>query len=94
MAINMYAPQLLEDMQEKSGGTFPISPLVGSYLVGLANGVAAILSMFTGGFFGRKTIFLTGHALMTFFQLAVGFCASSGYDMASFIGIILFIVSF
>jgi len=63
-------------------------------MVGLANAVSAILSMFTGGLFGRKTILFAGHVFMTFFQLAVGFCAYSGYDLASFIGIILFIVCF
>lgn len=59
-AVNIYANRLLENLKEVSDGQFPITPAVGTYIIGFANFGGAFLAIFPVMFFGRKTLLLAG----------------------------------
>jgi hypothetical protein len=65
--IIVYVNRLLVQLDEQSGGEFPLSPVTGSFLVGLSMAVFGFFPIFYVKKIGRKTIFTMGH---------VGMCAS------------------
>ena len=46
-AINIYANRLLKQMEEQGGGSFPLTPLEGTYVIGACNAIPAILAILT-----------------------------------------------
>ena len=59
-AINVYANRLLVKMEEEGDGSFPITPLTGTYIVGLSNAIPAIFMIAGINWLGRKTIYMAG----------------------------------
>ena len=53
----------------KSGG---LSPRQGTYLVGIVNFLACIVSIYPVNKFGRRTVLLGGHICMTLFMVLIG----------------------
>lgn len=58
-AITVYSNRLLTKMVE-DGGDFPITPLQGTYIIGLANAVGSNIPVFYAGKIGRRPIFILG----------------------------------
>ena len=46
-AIIIYANRLLVQMEEQGGGSFPLTPVQGTYFIGLSNALPAILAILT-----------------------------------------------
>ena len=47
-------------MEEEGDGSFPITPLTGTYIVGLSNAIPAIFMIAGINWLGRKTIYMAG----------------------------------
>ena len=93
-AINVYANRLLVQMEEEGDGTFPITPLTGTYIIGLSNAIPAIMQIGMITWLGRKTYYLLGEFFMAVFMTLCGVCVLHGYNMASFVTLCLFVASF
>ena len=61
----MYANRLLENMNEQTDGKFPISPLAGTYVLGIVNALFALVAIIPISYLGRKPILVTGFGLMS-----------------------------
>ena len=60
-AINAYANRLLTAMAEsEGGGDFPITPIQGTYIIGLANTIGANIPILYAGKVGRRPVFIFG----------------------------------
>ena len=68
--------------------------MLGTFLIGIANLISSLLSIFTLNKFGRKTLLLTGQILMGICMVAAGLTLHYKSYLASFILILLFICSF
>lgn len=64
-AINMYANRLLLNMKQQTDGEFPISPLTGTFILGIVNAVSGLLAIIPISYIGRKPVLVTGYGLMS-----------------------------
>ena len=62
---------MLENIQTISEGSFPITPLGGTYILGVTNALSATLAYFAIERFGRRTLLIFG-------QLSMGACMVLG----------------
>jgi len=92
-AINIYANRMLVQMTEQAG-SFPLTPLQGTYVLGAVNGVTSVLAVACISFFGRKPILYVGQFAMGFFMMLCGVSVMYEENMMSFIAINFFIASF
>ena len=92
-AINVYANRLLVQMEEQGGGKFPISPLQGTYIIGLSNLLPTLLALFTIQWLGRRTIYIHGQFFMSVFLFICGLCVLNGWNLASFVALCLFVAT-
>mmetsp|Transcript_11546 Transcript_11546/g.13759 ORF Transcript_11546/g.13759 Transcript_11546/m.13759 type:complete len:158 (-) Transcript_11546:115-588(-) len=93
-AINIYANQLLVQIEKQGDEDFPLTPIQGTYLIGLANFIASTLPLLYIHRVGRKPIFVTGFLAMA---LAMFFCGLSVYyqwNVSTFVMIIVLIFAF
>ena len=70
--INIFSTSILTTWQEESKGTFPISPITGAYLLGIANFVFALLSTIPIKYLGMRTIMIFGQIGMAICHLLIG----------------------
>ena len=85
-AINVYANRLLVQMEEQ-GGSFPITPTQGTYLIGACNAIPSLLALITIQLFGRRTIYIYGQFFMGACLCSAGLCALYEWNLASFISL-------
>jgi len=57
---------------EETGGDFPLTPLQGTYVIGIANGLFACIAFAYIGKIGRKPIFIVGQFAMGVFLFLCG----------------------
>ena len=69
----MYFNRMLDNLDEKTGGDFPISPLMGTYCIGFACAIFAFLAVIVMKYFGRRTIYIAGCFLMGLSHVVAGF---------------------
>lgn len=81
-------------MEEEGGGSFPLTPLQGTYIIGAVNGIAATLTILIVATFGRRTILVSGQFFMGLFMILCGVSIMQEWNLASFILINLLIVSY
>lgn len=81
-------------MEEESEGTFPIKPLVGTYIIGMSNAIPALICIVTINWFGRRTLYIQGQFFMALFCFLCGLALLNNYNMAAFITLCLFITSY
>ena len=81
---------MLENMDVQTGGSFPISPIAGTYLLGSVGTVGCLLGVPVLMNLGRKPIFVLGQLLMGFAHIMVGICLINDWNLASFVFILLF----
>lgn len=93
-AINVYANRLLVQMEEQGGGSFPLSPRQGTYVIGAMNGLGATLSVLVVMYFGRKSILVVGQFFIGLFMFLCGLCIMQEWNSTSFVMINLLIVTF
>ena len=72
--ILMFCNRLLIRLRDQTDGKFPISPLAGSYMIGVASCVFALLGVLVIKYLGRKTIFAVGLLVMGICHVAAGVC--------------------
>ena len=72
-AIIVYANRLVKQMNEQSGGEFPISTVAGTVIIGVVGAITAYFPIFYIGVVGRKLIFAAGHFGMGASLIACGF---------------------
>ena len=82
------------NVERESGGSFPISPKSGAYIIGIANLVFAVISTYPIKLFGRKKILFWGHVAMGCAHLMIGVFKVTKMYMALFITILVFIAFF
>ena len=92
-AINVYANRLLVKMEEQ-GGSFPLTPRQGTYVIGAVNGLAALLALYTITLQGRRPIFIQGQFFMAVWLFLCGLSVLNAWNMTAFVSINLFITSF
>ena len=83
-------------MEEQSGegGSFPLTPLQGTYLIGAANAFGALLAVTYVGSVGRRPIFIAGQFFMGLWLFICGLSVMNSWNLTSYIMIILFILAF
>ena len=92
-AIVMYFNRMLININEQTG-TELISPVAGTYLMGITNTVGAILAVIPISRMGRKTIYLTGYLGMTILHVLVGLSQIYSLNMLQFVCILCFLLTF
>ena len=92
--ILMFCNRLLVKLKDQTDGKFPISPLAGSYMIGVASCVFALLGVLVIKYLGRKTIFAVGLLNMGICHVAAGVCIQYEWYLTGFIAIIVFIAFF
>ena len=70
--LTVYATRLLILIHEQTNDQFPISPLVGTILIGVACAVFAILGAVVVKLVGRRKILIIGSIAMAFCMLIMG----------------------
>ena len=71
-----------------------MSPLEGTYVIGSANAISAILAVCVISMFGRRPILITGHFFMSVWLFICGLSVYNQWNMTAFIMINLFIASY
>lgn len=79
---------------EQQGGSFPLTPLEGTYVIGAANAISAILAIGVISFFGRRSILITGHFFMSIWLFVCGLSILYQWNMSAFIMVNLFIATY
>ena len=90
----VYVGRLLIQLDEQTGGEFPISPVTGSFVLGLANMVGAYGTMLYVNKVGRKKIFVGGHIGMCISLAICGFCIRKELSMGTFVTLATFATFF
>ena len=95
-AIIIFTNRLLTKMseQEDGGSDFPITPLQGTYIIGLANIIGSNIPVLYSGKVGRRPVFILGQLGMATSLFLVGLSVYQQWNMTSFIMIIVFIFSY
>ena len=83
-AILLYSNTLLGDI----GG--PITPRMGTYIIGVVNFIASSISTWSARYFSRRFLFIGGHLLMGLCHLMIAFFIGIGKGAYAFISILAF----
>jgi len=87
--ILLYSNILFASMNQS--GLSSISPREGTYLVGIANTVASIISIQVLRTFGRKSLVVVGHILMALSHITIGIMNNNQHDNGVIIMILVFV---
>ena len=79
---------------EEEGGSFPLTPLQGTYIIGFSNALFAILAILIVTNFGRRPIYIFGQLIMSIFLFVCGLSVFYSWHMTSFVMLNAFIGSF
>ena len=83
-------------MNESSGdgSSFPLTPLEGTYIIGLNNAVFSLLAILLIISFGRRTLLTAGSFFMALSTFMCGLCILYEWNMAAFISVNVFIMCY
>ena len=81
-------------MEEQGGGSFPLTPTQGTYIIGLSNAIPAMAAILTIQVLGRRTIYITGQFFMSVFLVLCGVSALEGWNLMTFISLCLLITCY
>ena len=91
--INMYSIyvySMVNNILVETDGKFPITPVMGGFLLSAANFVFAIIMSAVVPKFGRKTLAVLGCLGMMFCNISAGACLSEKWYMAAFVSMVMF----
>lgn len=88
--IMLYSNQLFKQMA--SSGDALLTPRQGTYLVGIVNALASLLSTQIVKCFGRRTLVIWGHLGMAGTHAAVGYFASQSMNTGVIVGVLVFLM--
>lgn len=92
--VNMFTTTILLKLQKITNGSFPISPITGTFLIVCSNIIFALIGAVIGKFVGRKKIFVTGNLFMGCMHILIGvFLVIEKYE-AMFVCMVLYIAGF
>ena len=83
-AILLYSNTLLAEI----GG--PITPRMGTYIIGVVNFIASSISIFTAKTFSRRALFIGGHLIMGLCHLGIAMFIGINKGAYAFISILAF----
>jgi len=89
----MFCGRLLEKLNDSEGG-FPVSPLVGSIIIGLTSFLSTCVAFCFIKMLGRKTLLALGQLGCAAMLTVAGFCLYYGQNLVAFIAICVFIFSY
>lgn len=92
--IMIFANRMFSQMEKQSGGDFPITPLAGTYILGVGSVFGCFFGIILLAHMGRKSIFILGQLTMGFCHIMVATCLVNEWQLTSFVFIILFIFCF
>lgn len=81
-------------MEEQGGGDFPLTPLEGTYVIGVSNAFFACIALFIITYFGRRPIFVIGQISMAVSLIFCGVAIQQGWNLTSFIMLCVFIACY
>lgn len=88
--IMLYSSTIFESLSESKTGQ-EIDPRIGNYILGGWNFISAALSLYTAKAFRRRTLLVTGSALLTICHIMVGVFTQLDMALMSFVMILMFI---
>ena len=88
---SIYIISMIRNIAEETEGKFPISPVVGGFLLAIVNAVFAVLMSPLVPKFGRKTLSVCGCLGMFLCNVSAGVCLQVKWYMTSFIAMIMFV---
>lgn len=88
-AVLNFSNTIFKNAQEESGGG--LTPRQGTYMVGLCNLLAAMTGIYTVRTFGRRTILLTGHVMITVLHVLIAVSTMLGWSTVQIVLICTFI---
>ena len=80
-------------MEEQSGGSFFITPLQGTYLLGATNAFFSLVPLYTINKLGRRTHYILGQLFMAVFLFICGYAALKEENILSFVSLCAFFMS-
>ena len=83
-AILLYSNTMLAEI----GG--PITPRMGTYIIGVVNFIASGISIYSARTFSRRLLFICGHALMGFCHFLIAIFCDLNKGGFAFVAILLF----
>ena len=92
--ITMYCNRMLVSINEQTDGAFPVSALVGTYIVGALQACGAIFGILLLVLMGRKTILILGQLTMGFSAVMLATCLLKEWYLPSFVFINLYVFCF
>ena len=70
--LTVYANRLIVQIKEQGDGTFPITPVQGTYIVGGSQVLGAFFTFLYAGRIGRRPVFIIGYFLMALVLFVCG----------------------
>ena len=89
-AVNIYITQLLIARQEATDGKFPVSPVLGAFIVAMTNLIGCLIAFIPMKLLGRKTILMMGYGGMSVSLFVIGLALLCEWDMTMFGVVCLF----
>jgi hypothetical protein len=68
----VFSTTIVKKIETESQGSFPITPQLGTLIVGIVNFAVGCFAPFPMAKFGRRTILIWGHIAMCICQLLIG----------------------
>ena len=81
-------------MEEEGGGSFPLTPTQGTYVIGAINLIGAILAIAVVQMLGRRTIFIFGQLLMSLTLFVCGLMVIENQNLTTIVMLYLFMATF
>jgi Sugar (and other) transporter len=92
--VNMFTTTILEKLDKTTNGTFPIDPIMGTFLIMCSNLIFAFIGAFIGKSVRRKIVFVVGNFIMGCMHILLGvFLVIEQYE-AMFACMVLYIAVF
>ena len=92
--MTVYATRLLILIHKQTDNKFPISPLVGTIIIGISCAVFAILGAFVVKHIGRRKILIIGSIAMAFTMTSTGLGIKYEWFLTAYMCMIGFIIAF
>lgn len=92
--MTVYITRVLILIQEQTNNEFPISPLVGSLIIGVSSTVFAILSAVVVTYLGMRTIFILGTLIMATSLTLVGLGLQYKWFITAYCFMVVFMFAF
>ena len=89
--LSIYIYSMIGNIAVETEGKFPITPVLGGFILNLSNLVSGVLLSAVVPKFGRKTLSVFGCIGMILCNISVGACLQEKWYMTSYISMILFV---